>query len=153
MRNIRVYQKIMRQRVRCQKKQVSLKLSSTMHLKNIIKILKIGDISICCMLYKIYVKYFISLCPPSELRLQNCFIAFLFGRLWSDFRLLPPSFPFSDKCLVSFYMHLYSYFICIYKVHNAQIFMGMLKSKKKQIPAIASCELLTLKVCAIKAYC
>lgn len=96
----------MRQRVRCQKKQVSLKLSSTMHLKNIIKILKIGDISICCMLYKIYVKYFISLCPPSELRLQNCFIAFLFGRLWSDFRLLPRVFHFQQVPSVIF--------ICIY---------------------------------------
>jgi len=30
------------------------------------------------------------------------------------------------------FMHLYSYFICIYKVRNAQIFMGMPKSKKKQ---------------------
>lgn len=143
----------MRQRVRCQKKQVSLKLSSTMHLKNIIKILKIGDISICCMLYKIYVKYFISLCPPSELRLQNCFIAFLFGRLWSDFRLLPRVFHFQQVPSVILYAFIFIFYMHLQSSQCSNIYGDAEVKKETKIPAIASCELLTLKVCAIKAYC
>jgi hypothetical protein len=81
------------------------------------------------MLYKIYVKYFISLCPPSELRLQNCFIAFLFGRLWSDFRLLPRVFHFPQVPSVILYAFIFISYMHLQSSQCSNIY-GDAKVKK-----------------------
>ena len=84
---------------------------------------------------------------------EDCFTAVLLGSLLSDSRLLPTqSFPLKKIVPYSvIFMHLYSYFICIYKNTQCSNIYGDTEVKRNKIPcAIASCKLLSSKVICTK---
>ena len=84
---------------------------------------------------------------------EDCFSAVLLGSLLSDSRLLPTqSFPLKEKqCLIVSFLCIYIHILYAFtKIRNAQIFMGIPKSKETISPAIASCKLLSSKVICIK---